>query len=623
VNLEGKSVAERVRNALRVYNGYGSPEEGDRLIGLRIRSVLVTSTLVALLPCLGPGQDNDPLAPNLRPKISNNPADYPANVWVTGSLAKIGPTATPGSVHWAEISAARNEFESFQVHVRAGDQPMQVEISVSDFTGVSGQHIPANPNIQVFRESYSNVRQVSDLNGKSGLIPDALIPVRDWTFHELRNAFPVTIPPNQTRSAWIDVFVPPATPSGYYSATITVKDSGRVTGTIPAVLKVWGIELPSASTLKSAFGLGYGSLATAAYKDYAGAGRFPGAKGDSELGLALAHAAEAAFFLDHRVSISSVAVQPTVPLGNWSQFDKVYGPLLDGTAQTLLRKARLTAMQYPNTSNFDRGDVRDWMAHFQKKGWSPLLFNYICDEPPVGCNWSQLAQKATSFRAVALGLKNLVTTNIEFAEREKVIDKFDILAVVLNELIQKDKGNQRSRYDAWLAQPGKELWWYQSCNQHESCANGTPGPKSSTWPSYMIDASPVRNRIFQWMAFLYGVQGELYYLTDLWKDDPWDHLYDFGGNGDGALFYPGTVDKIGGRSPTPVASIRLKLIRDGMEDYEYLIALQKAGKGSEATRIARTFIQSITTFDDNPQALYSAREQLGTNLHVLALHASH
>ena len=590
-------------------------------MGLRIGSLIITSIVVALLPCLGPGQDTDPLAANLRPKISNNPADYPVNVWVTGALAKIGPVATPGSVHWAEISAARNEFESFQVHVRAGDQPIQLEVSVSDFIGASGRHIPADPNIQVFRESYSNVRQVSDLNGTAGLIPDALIPVRDSTFHELRNAFPVSIPPHQTRSAWIDVFVPPATPSGYYSATVTVKDSGRVTATIPVVLKVWGFELPSTATLKSSFGLSYGSLATAAYKDYAGAGRFPGAKGDSELGLALAHAAEAAFFLDHRISISSVAVQPTVPHGNWTRFDKVYGPLLDGTAPTLLRGARLTTMQYPNTSNFDRGDIRDWMAHFGKKEWSPLLFNYVCDEPPVGCNWRQLGEKAASFRAVAPGLKNLVTTNIEFAEREKVIGNFDILAVVLNELIQKNKGNQRPRYDAWLAQPGKELWWYQSCNQHESCSNGTPGPKSSTWPSYMIDASPVRNRIFQWMAFLYGVQGELYYLTDLWKDDPWDHLYDFGGNGDGALFYPGTVDKIGGGSPTPVASIRLKLIRDGMEDYEYLIALQKAGNGNEATRIARTFIQNVLSFKDNPEALYSAREQLGANLHKLARNA--
>ena len=31
----------------------------------------------------------------------------------------VTPEATPGAVHWAEIAAARNEFESFQVHVRA------------------------------------------------------------------------------------------------------------------------------------------------------------------------------------------------------------------------------------------------------------------------------------------------------------------------------------------------------------------------------------------------------------------------------------------------------------------------------------------------------------------------
>jgi hypothetical protein len=127
----------------------------------------------------------------------------------------------------------------------------------------------------------------------------------------------------------------------------------------------------------------------------------------------------------------------------------------------------------------------------------------------------------------------------------------------------------RPEYDAWLARPNKRLWWYQSCDQHESCANGTPGPADSTWPSYMVDASPVRNRIFQWMAFLYKIQGELYYqvdycwtATDCASPDPWVSVYAFGGNGDGTLFYPGTPDRIGGNAPIPVASIRLKLIRD-------------------------------------------------------------
>ena len=584
----------------------------------RLLGWFVACAFGLLAPSSGAPQTNDPLASALRPSISTNPADYPSNVWVTGGLAKVKPDAAPGAVHWAEVSAARNEFESFQVHVRATAQPIQMDLSISDFAGPGGRRIAADPNVRVFRESYSNVRQVSDLNGASGLIPDALIPVRDTIFHELRNAFPTTIPTSQTRSAWVDVFVPPATPSGYYSATVTVKDGAKVLAHIPVVLKVWDFELPSTATLKSAFGLSYGTLATAAYKDYPGAGKFPGANGDSELGLALAHSMVARFFLDHRVSISAAAVNPTVPHGDWDRFDKVYGPLLAGTAGTTLAGARLTTLQYPN-SKFDPEDLRDWVSHFHKKGWLPVLFNYACDEPPSGCTWAQLVQRTASFHLIAPGIPNLVTMDIDTARREGVLDDIDILPVVLNEFFQRDHGSQRPHYDTWLEHPGKELWWYQSCNQHESCSNGHAGPKSSTWPSYMIDATPVRNRVFQWMAFLDKVQGELYYQTDFWKDDPWDHMYDFGGNGDGVLFYPGTTDKIGGKRPIPVASIRLKLIRDGMEDYEYLSLLQKAGYGDLADKIAHTFIQNPLTFNNDPQALYAAREQLGVELHRLAL----
>ena len=48
-------------------------------------------------------------------------------------------------------------------------------------------------------------------------------------------------------------------------------------------------------------------------------------------------------------------------------------------------------------------------------------------------------------------------------------------------------------------------------------------------------------------------------------------------NGEGMLFYPGEDAGIDG----PIASIRLKNLRDGMEDYEYFTLLEKA-KGKEA-----------------------------------------
>jgi hypothetical protein len=39
----------------------------------------------------------------------------------------------PGIDHWARLSAARNEFESFQVHVRADNHPINMTVTLSDF----------------------------------------------------------------------------------------------------------------------------------------------------------------------------------------------------------------------------------------------------------------------------------------------------------------------------------------------------------------------------------------------------------------------------------------------------------------------------------------------------------
>ena len=540
--------------------------------------------------------------------------------WVTDSLAKVQPNATPGTGKSVDISAARNEFESFQVHVRAAANAIQLSVKVSDFVNPdTAQTIAADPNVAVFREGYLNVTTVSDLNGISGRVPDALIPVRDQYFREPRNAFPVTIPAEETRSAWIDVFVPPSTGPGYYLATITVSDGSNVLFTIPARLRVWGFTLPSVSTLKSSYGMSFLSFSVLAYGDLAGTAKYPGSGGSADLGFSLIHADMATFFLDHRVSISAVVPAPMYPMGNWTQFDAVYGPLLSGTAKTTLKGARLTTFLYPNAYMGPHADdLKDWLTHSQAKGWFPRLFQYQCDEPPAGCTWANLMAGAKATRAVAPTLPLLVTTSISKATDNSVLDLVDILSPVLEYMQPKNSPSLRSSYDAWLALPGKQLWWYQSCDEHESCVNGTPGTKASTWPSYMVDASPVRNRIFQWMAYLYKIQGELYYDTENWGDNPWDHLYFAGGNGDGALYYPGTVDKIGGKTPVPVASIRLKLIREGMEDYEYLAALAAAGHADLADQAARSFITNAYTFRDDPAALYAAREKMGTYLSRLA-----
>jgi MYXO-CTERM domain-containing protein len=147
---------------------------------------------------------------------------------------------------------------------------------------------------------------------------------------------------------------------------------------------------------------------------------------------------------------------------------------------------------------------------------------------------------------------------------------------------------------------------------------GNPGASDwyyTAWPSYSIDATGVRNRAMQWLLFEYRLSGELYYeTTEAYGQDPWTNQWAFGGNGDGTLFYPGTPAKIGGATHVPVASMRLKLIRDGMEDYEYLALLARSGGEAEARAIAAALFPHPYETAASPEALLAAREALARKI---------
>jgi hypothetical protein len=141
----------------------------------------------------------------------------------------------------------------------------------------------------------------------------------------------------------------------------------------------------------------------------------------------------------------------------------------------------------------------------------------------------------------------------------------------------------------------------------------------------MIDASPVGNRIFQWFAWKDGIEGELYFNMDESfgrGPDPWETQLLFGGNGDGTLFYPGKPSRIGGDTDIPIESIRLKLIREGLEDYEYLRLCEQAGLKELATRVATSMAPSLYQWDHRPESLYAYRRQMGEALSQKSGHFS-
>jgi hypothetical protein len=173
------------------------------------------------------------------------------------------------------------------------------------------------------------------------------------------------------------------------------------------------------------------------------------------------------------------------------------------------------------------------------------------------------------------------------------------------------QGDQGSKYQTFEQTPGHELWDYQSCMSH-GCAYGTNqnGGAVERWPSYMVDASAGQNRAMEWVSFLEGATGELYYETALVLPTAWTDQYQFGGNGDGTLFYPGTANVIGGQTDVPVASIRLKLIRLGEQDFEWLKLVSDAGDPAFAKQVARALIPTAYQVPDDGTAFERARLQL-------------
>jgi hypothetical protein len=161
--------------------------------------------------------------------------------------------------------------------------------------------------------------------------------------------------------------------------------------------------------------------------------------------------------------------------------------------------------------------------------------------------------------------------------------------------------------------PG-ELWSYTSCNTGFGNA-----------PEWMVDYPPINERIQAgFLNFTQGAKGLLYYRADGWTAGntigSWNNVNTtacgggLGRPGDGIFLYP----------PAPIAStesapgIRLKEIRDGIQDYEYVQLLKNQGQDSFLAMVLKPVATSWSDWNHNPDILETARQKLGRQLHQLS-----
>ncbi len=532
-------------------------------------------------------------------------------VWTAVASEKIRPGATARAERTAAIAAARNEFEAFQVVVTG--PASRVSAEVTEFTGAG-----TIAGAKLYREDLIQVSRPSSIDGGTGAYPDALVPDVDDVVGEKRTAFPFDVAAGESRAIWVEVLVPPDAKAGSYHATVTVH-TGEGDTSLPVTLEVWDFALPATASLKSSFAMTYGGL--------------PRAHGVSGEALTKLRQKYAQLALDHRISLSDLWDDGQIDFSDWSHLDDAYGPFLDGRASTRLQGAKLTSLQ-SGASSGSASDHGHWAEHFRSRGWFDRLFQYTCDEPPITCSWNDIKARSQAAKQGDPDFRTLVTTGIDQARENGVDAAIDILVPVINFMEDRSEqdgsagpgGQARPKYDGFLASGGrKELWLYQSCMSHGcggtvDIGNPTAADRYWTgWPTYAIDASSVRARAMEWLSFRYGATGELYYETTqaYYDRDPWVDQQAFAGTGDGTLFYPGTTARIGGQTDIPVASIRLKMIREGMEDFEYLKLLADVGGAEDARQIAAQLFPHAWQADADVSAVMGAREAIARRILVL------
>src|SRR5258708_1438630 len=188
------------------------------------------------------------------------PAPAAMTVYIADALARVRPHDAPLPPLAVSIEAARNEYEPFQIIVRAGGNGLKgVSLTATDLRDDHG-HVLPKAHLVFYREHYIEITHPSPKSKEgAGWYPDALIPfINPVNGQALKDSHfvgaPFDVEPDANQPVWIDVFVPKDTVPGTYSGDITVTADGQKSVTTLVLITVWDFVLPDTPSMRSNFG---------------------------------------------------------------------------------------------------------------------------------------------------------------------------------------------------------------------------------------------------------------------------------------------------------------------------------------------------------------------------------
>ncbi|MEI7836894.1 MAG: glycoside hydrolase domain-containing protein [Planctomycetota bacterium] len=436
------------------------------------------------------------------------------------------------------------------------------------------------------------------LASTTGTLPGS--PIAKLGASQGLQAVPFNLPAAQTHGFWVDLYVPPGTKAGLYRGTYTVTAAGRNPLKIPVTLTVWDFDLPAVPTLQTAFG-SPGVRLRRYYSQRVPTNQRP-------TNWSTVDAQCAGLLADHRVS----ATPPEDLITPVLQSNGTYRipPTKLAALATFIDTYHVNAIEIPSLTvvvkdpEAQRAKLQAWLDGYTAAAAalnrSRLTFYvYLADEPNDAAAYARIRTWGRVIRGAKSAVKVMITEQDtpQNAAWGDLHDATDIWCPAF-----------------WSFQPntapgrqglGETFWSYTAINHYEC-------------PTWHIDDPLLNYRVPAWIAWRYRIRGLLYWgdMT-YWQDvnDPWTDpkTYRYQGsnttyvyNGEGTLVYPGLALGYHGIA----ASIRLKALRDGVQDYEYMAILERLGKADAAQKIVEPLASSWRQWNRDPAAYKAARAKL-------------
>jgi Glycoside hydrolase 123, catalytic domain/Concanavalin A-like lectin/glucanases superfamily/Glycoside hydrolase 123 N-terminal domain len=481
----------------------------------------------------------------------------------------------------ALISAARNEYEGFQLILLGNTENdlKDIKITTSELKSTSGKIISADKIEWGFIRSIKTTKPAYDVDFV-GYYPDPIMEGQQKT---------VTVPKNGFAPVYVRVRVDNDVEAGNYAGKIKVGSKS-----VDINLKVYDFTLPVTSSCKVIFSFFEGNYS-----------KWYNKKKLSDKEKMYIYD----FLLKYRVTPNNI-------------YSRGIYPELKYLPELKKKGANFCTLGYLKRNKpVSEEELKEIISSYKQKfdllkkaGFEKEAYLYAFDEV-VGHSKPELDAAKQIMTAIQKELPEIKTIQTSRPDSE-LLDCFKVWVPGFSYFVGNDKEIKK------LSDKGKTFWWY--------CADAPLKP----FPNFFMDYPVFNNRVIFTLSYMYNIDGVLYWAinrewsTNLdikgeWPEKNWKpyiinvfnkkRQYK---NGMGNYIYPGKNGKL-------LPSLRLENLRDGIEDYEYLVMLKKLvakhsdKQAEKLLKVPADVAVAVNRYSVNPDNLIKYRNQIALMIEKL------